>query len=417
METKPISDRSRIIIYAVLLVVVTRAFLYATGYLGGNMFVDYTVPPEYVTVSQGGEWEAQQLKLPAMLDQTKLPGVEDMVRFDSKFYLKIATIGYDRFAIDQPHPPADWVFFPLYPLAVAAIAKLPVLSADVAAVIASNLFLIAAIYYLYRLALLRGFTPAQAKLTLLFVLLYPASLYFSVPYTESLFLLLCAATLYYGSDKQYALAFLCAGLSAVTRVPGVINLLFVVLALLIDKGKRWSWRDLRFAGYGLLSLAPLVAYFAYMKHLTGDFLAPLHEQNNWSRATTTPFANYVNYFDYPYFIGSGGWDNGLLSMAMATIVCGVLIAYAATKGRAFWRSPRELLLFVYGALLVVIPFSSSEHALTSVIRYMMVCIPFYLYLVALVWRRELLKLSFLLVFVLLCVITMLGYINNYYFVV
>lgn len=411
------ADRKRIIIYAVLLLCITRGFLYFAGYLGGNLFVDYTVPPQYEIVRQGAVWEAQLLKLPAKLEDTRPPGIADLLRFDSKFYLKIATQGYDDFAIDKPHPPADWVFFPLYPLAVAAVAKLPALSAEAASVLVSNVFLLVALYYIYRFALQRGLSEAQARTVLLFVLIYPASLYFSVPYTESLFLMLCAGTLYYGANKQYALAFLCAGLSTVTRVPGFINLFFVVMALAIDKGARWTWRDLKYAGYGLLSLVPVLSYFAYMKSLTGDWLAPLHEQENWSRGTTTPFANYFNYFHNRYFIAEGGWDNGLLSFVMATVVLGVFVVYLAVRFRALLRDKLELLLLVYGVLLLVIPFSSSANALTSVIRYMMVCIPFYLYLVRFTSRSELLRTAILLLFALLNVVTTVCYFNNYYFVV
>ena len=78
---------------------------------------------------------------------------------------------------------------------------------------------------------------------------------------------------------------------------------------------------------------------------------------------------------------------------------------------------RKLLFFVYGIMLIIVPFSSQPYYLVSVVRYMMVCIPFYIYLVSLTEKRDKVLLFFQMLFFILQVITTIAYFNNYYFVI
>jgi hypothetical protein len=80
------------------------------------------------------------------------------------------------------------------------------------------------------------------------------------------------------------------------------------------------------------------------------------------------------------------------------------------------RDLRELLFYVYGAGLIILPFSSQPEMLASVIRYMMVCIPFYIYLMKLSEGREKLLFFYQMLFMILNVITTIGYFNGFYFV-
>lgn len=401
-----------------LLVIVSRLMILFTGYVGSNLFASYTEPPAYQHQGPNVVPETA-MKLPVRLEQTQLPHLEDFVKFDSFAYLNIATYGYDAYRIAEPHPPANWVFFPLYPLLLSAGGKLIGLFHEVDPAllggILSNIFLVLAFYFVYGIALQQQLDRRQSGAVLLLMLLFPTSIFYSLPYTESLFLLLSAASLYYASDKQYALAFLAAGLTTVTRVPGFINLFFVVGTVALNEGIPLTKRHVRFGLYALLALVPMSLYLLYMKWLTGDLLAPFHEQSLWYRASTAPFAAYVHYFEKPYFMAPGGWDNGFLAFVMSTAVFLVYLIYLGVNGKQLVRQPKQLLFWVYGALLIVIPFSSQPWYLASVIRYMMVVIPLYIYLVRLTDKRENIRFLYQMLFVVIHVITTIGFFNDYYF--
>lgn len=409
---------ARIFAYALALVLISRALLYAVGFLGANLFPQYTIKPDYDAVVQPFGQTHDVMRLPQALADTKVLKLPDFFKFDSYFYLRIAENGYDRFRLAEEHPPANWVLFPLYPLFVAAVAKLtPWWTVPTVGMVVSNALLVPALYLLHLIALEKGLTEGQARSLLFTVLIYPASIYFSLMYTESLFFFLSAATLYFSLKRRYGLALFATGLSTVTRVPGFANLLFAGGALLLDKGRKYAWRDLRYLASSLLSLVPLAAYFLYMKQLTGSFLAPIREQANWGREEAAPFQSYIRYIKHPYFILEGGWDNGLISFAVATLVLFVFAFYALSHARMLLQNPHELLFFAYGAVLVVIPFSSSPAYLTSIVRYLMVSIPLYFYLQDLL-RRHILARQFAVGFLLsLNVIITICLVNDYFFVV
>lgn len=398
-----------------LLVIISRVVLLFTGYVGLNLFSSYTEPSRY----EAGYFDDQTMKLPVSLHDTQWFKMKDFAKFDSYAYLNIATQGYDKHKIDEPHPPANWVFFPLYPILLAGVDKLinfvGTVDPTITGSILSNLLLFLALLYLYGICLQHQLDENQARTAVIFMLLYPTSLFYSLPYTESLFLLLSAAAIYYATDKKYALAFLAAALSTVARVPGFINLFFVVGTIVLNEGFTFSKRYLRYGLYAVLSLVPMGMYLLYMKWLTGDYLAPFHEQSLWYRFSAIPFENYVHYFTKPYFMAPGGWDNGLLAFVMSTAVFIIYITYLAVKWKTFIREPKQLLFWVYGALLIVIPFSSQPWYLASVVRYMMVCIPFFIYLVKLTSNRENVRFAYLLLFGAILIITTIGFFNQYYF--
>ncbi|UJF34353.1 mannosyltransferase family protein [Paenibacillus hexagrammi] len=412
---KPMSVR--IVMSVVVLMLISRALLLFTGYVGMNLFSEFSVRPTYQQDAPGSvsEWT---MKLPEKLDSTRKLELEDFIKFDTYSYLKIAEHGYDQVKMDEPHTAANWVFFPLYPLLIYLSGIIIRLDPSIVGMILSNLFLLGALFYVYAIALQRGFSRSQAGSVLLLILIYPSSLYYSVPYTESLFLLLSAASIYYSGNKQYGLAFLAASLSTVTRVPGFVNLAFVLGTICLDEGLHWTRRYLKYALYSMLSLVPMGLYLLHMKSITGDWLAPFHEQSlHWFRYTTAPFTNYVGFLKNPYFSTPDGWDNGLIAFTVSTAVFVIFIAYLLTSGKKLLRDRKELLFYIYGVLLIVIPFSSQPLFLVSVVRYMMVSLPFYMYLMSLSAKHDNVRLLYLMFFIILNVITTIGYFNGYYFVI
>ncbi|GAA4828631.1 hypothetical protein GCM10023310_01870 [Paenibacillus vulneris] len=405
-----------------LVFLISRCMIFFVGYLGINLFPNYEKKPEYSIISQSDGWERLNLKLPSHIEETKFPNIKELGKFDSGFYLNIAKNGYDKYKISEKHSAANWVFFPFYPLLIKFFSKiLYFMSINSVAVLLSNICFFISLIFIYHICLENKLTNLQAINVIFFISIYPTSIYFSIPYTESLFLLLSSATLFYGLKKKWFIAFMFAGLSTITRVPGFINICFLVGLIIFNFFKNKDmpfYKNFKYLIYFLLSLVPFISYLFYMKSITGDFLAPFHEQSiNWFRSTTIPFINLYNFVKNPYFIAPGGWDNGVISFSVSIAVLFVLLTYVIQNIRDILNDKTQLVLFIYAVSLIVIPFASSDVWLTSVVRYMMVCIPFYIYLSKLLSKYHILHQLFLLFFVVLNVIITTAFFNHYYFVV
>src|SRR5205085_9269424 len=115
-----------------------------------------------------------------------------LARWDAVWYLGIAAHGYEHAASGQA------AFFPLYPLLVRGLGELGGGSGG-ALLIASYLVSLGAfgcaLYLLYRLVELE-LGRRVARTALLLLALFPASLYFGAPYSESLFLLASVGAFY-----------------------------------------------------------------------------------------------------------------------------------------------------------------------------------------------------------------------------
>lgn len=399
-----------------LVFIVSRLLIFLTGYLAINLFSSYTVPPEYENTPQSG-WVSTNMKLPVLLTETRVPGLGDVSKFDTDYYFEIAQGGYTKTKISEEHGPANWVFFPLYPMAIYAVKELLSIDMKAASLLLANLFLFIALYYIYHISLMKGLTEKQADKVILFILIFPSAIFYSVPYTESLFLLLSSATIYYSLKGEYNKSILISGLSMITRWPGVINFLFCAGIYLAKNNLKDIWTDKKFLVSMIISLIPIALFFTYMYYLTGDFLAPLHEQTlNWDRRFMMPFTNYFNYLSHLYFVPFGGWDNGFISFLIATSVFFIIIFYTLKNKNDIFNNKESAIFYIYGISLIVIAFSSSVFFISTT-RYVMVCIPFYLYLVSIARKYNFIETLYLLFYVIMNTIITMAYFNNYFFVV
>jgi hypothetical protein len=144
------------------------------------------------------------------------------VRWDSIWYLMIAKHGYVS--------AQETAFYPLYPLLVhlASFFTGSLAAAGIAISLAS---LLGALILLHRLTELE-LGARTARGAVLLVALGPMAVFLSAVYTESLFLLLSAGTIYAARRGQWALAGAVGGLAALTRVEGVLLAVPVVLLFL-----------------------------------------------------------------------------------------------------------------------------------------------------------------------------------------
>ncbi|KOA20691.1 hypothetical protein CLHOM_08330 [Clostridium homopropionicum DSM 5847] len=395
-----------------IIVLISRLILCFVGYIGMNTF------PMYDTIKDKHAQSTLNMDFGITINESRKPRLEDFYKFDSGFYLQISDNGYPKIKMSENNLPTSISFFPLYPLLIRAMHYITNSSSNIFnALLLSNILLVLSLYYIYKLCEIRGFDKKEIYLVILVILSYPTSLFYSVPYTESLFLCLSAATLYYCSLNNYAAASVAAGLSAITRFPGFINIAYVFFVMLLDTNLKFSSikQLTRIFHYMIISIIPITVYFSYMKYLTGDFLAPLHDVGNWSRKMSIPFKSYIDYIRNPYFFSSGSWNNGVVSFVIATSILAVFVIYIILNRKNMDR--KEWIFLLYGFLLIVVPFSNVGSVLVSIPRYLMVSIPIYLYIVEFFRDKKFLFLSYVFLFSTLNTLMVIGYFNGYNFVV
>lgn len=225
-------------------------------------------------------------------------------RWDTGFYVSIVEEGYVLEGADLP----SVAFFPLLPLLMAAV-RLVVGDAVVAGLLVVNASLLGAAILFYRLVAdeLGASTATRATW---YLLIFPASLFGSALYTESVFLLAAVGALLAARRNRWGWAAVAGFASALARLHGVI--VAVVLAV--------EWWDRRRRGavprpaaWGLLSSAapPLgtLAFMAYCRWRFGNPLAFVEAAAHWARVPRSPYETLRDALVAP----PGGWWRGLLA--------------------------------------------------------------------------------------------------------
>ena len=169
------------------------------------------------------------------------------VKWDGLWYEQIATTGYDYALDNQPHAIA---FFPLYPLLCRAVMALG-LPFSTAGVLVSNAAFLAAVTTTYFWVKAR-YKQKAAGWTTAVLCWCPLSLYGTVAYTEGLFLLLSALTLFSFDSKHYKQAAMWGALTTATRLNGITLVPSLLLTAWVEQRRRAAYFSAILAGSGLL---------------------------------------------------------------------------------------------------------------------------------------------------------------------
>ena len=164
-----------------------------------------------------------------------------LARWDAAWYLSIAQSGYGGGS-------SLTAFFPLYPVTVRAAAG----ETRSAAALLLAAYAVSAAAFLVALVLLHKLVELElgeryARPVLLLVAFWPASFFFSAPYSESLFLALSVGVFYAARTGRWPLAAGLCALATATRPTGL--LLLLPLAWMAWRAGKLRW----------LAIAPLGA--------------------------------------------------------------------------------------------------------------------------------------------------------------
>ena len=310
-----------------------------------TLFVSYLAT---VVIPKWGGWFPYPDRV---LIPTGLPSwIWGFGNFDGVHYLRIAQDGYVA-ANSQ-------AFFPLYPLLVRFLNIFPknaLLDTSLfvdpsyffTGFILSNILFIAALYFFYKLIRI-DYGKRTGLLSLILLLVFPTSYYFGSVYTESLFLLLAASSIFYIRKRNFILGGVLAGLASATRVLGLM--LFPLLIIEIFRAGKVE----RIKALAGAILAPLGAtiYMLYLKGTTGDFLYFLTAQPGFgAERSAKPFILLPQVI-YRYFkiflalpVTSMKFFNAGLEFVFALAPLILLIVFWKKMRFSYW-------IFTLGALIL-----------------------------------------------------------------
>lgn len=236
------------------------------------------------------------------------------VRWDVSWFLSIVREGYSY----TPGTQSNVAFFPLFPLLVRALA--PLTGDIVAGLVIANAALFGAACILHSIALRESGSGGTARRAVVLLLAFPATLFHSVGYCESLFLFLTLATFEAALRRRFLLAGAFGALAALTRSSGV--LVTLPLAYEILSPTRLFPTRLRVEkSVATLALPPLglAAYLAFVATRFGSVRVVVDVQRAWGRRLKPPWDAVDSIFHHkpPYALAFGV---SLLALVVAFVV-------------------------------------------------------------------------------------------------
>ena len=221
---------------------------------------------------------------------TDRPILSALTGSDAVYYLGIAAEGYHVEPVKEAF--RDWVFFPLYPAVVRLASLVTLGDIALAGVLVSNLAFLAALVVFHALSI-RHLGRERALRAAGFLALAPGAVAFTMAYTDSLFLLVGVGAMLAAERRRWALAGLLYGLAALTRLPGILLGVPLLLVMLQASGRRPT-RAIAWLAVGPLALA---AFAGWLGATVGDPLGFLTGQAAWAIAPVLGNAAAAPRFD------------------------------------------------------------------------------------------------------------------------
>lgn len=258
------------------------------------------------------------------------------------------------------------VFFPLYPL-LMKFFYLFCRNYVVAGVLVSNVCLAVGSVYFYRLLEMEYGSECAWEGTILLTL-FPVGFFMIGAYTESLFIMLTAACLYYIRQKRWSIAGITGMLAALSRSQGIVLLVPAVYEICLQFRKKenrtWTagWVCLIPVGTLFYLLMNQVIYGKWNKFLEFQAAEPWYNTSQWISENLVQ--HYSMGIQYPYLGVIIYWAQIFLYFGAM-----LLLFYGLHK------QVRTSYIALGGAYIFV---TYLHGWMISGPRYMMSCLPLYL---------------------------------------
>lgn len=205
------------------------------------------------------------------------PFLNELVAWDSEYYLSIAVKGYDDPAVDYVEQgeikyTKNYAFFPLYPwlmhilaLPLAALGMTPVATATLAGVLISLLGTLFGMIGLYDLAY-SDLGQDGAFRVIFYLLIFPTGFFLTQIYTEGLFIGLAFSALALMQHAERGrcwlfIAAMLASLAILTRAVGAALVAAILVGQWVNAPKESRWKTIGWAW--LAVLLPVGTYLVW----------------------------------------------------------------------------------------------------------------------------------------------------------
>lgn len=278
------------------------------------------------------------------------------IHWDARHYLTLAEDWYVNTGDDR----LKLVFYPLYPAVVRAV-NLVFRNTAFSAYLTANLALLGSGLLLYRVVAQES-GAACGRRAVFFLMFCPLGFYFSVPYTESLFLLTTLAALDFARRKRWFGALLMGALSALTRSLGMLTAVCIFYEMLRGAAPSISGRPARqlvqptflkrMGVSALLCCTVALGFGAYLLlnyQVSGDpFRFLEYQASNWSQEFGS-LRNTLSYtFENALYFHDQGYRTGVW-IPQLLYLFGVLAIMLACANRIRPAYGAYALLYVYMA--------------------------------------------------------------------
>ena len=302
-------------------------------------------------------------------------------KWDTRHFLYLAEHGYPS----EGEFKTLLVYYPMYPLLIRGM-NLLVGDYFTSALLVSFICLVVSSFVLFKLSL-REFGDKQiSKDSVKYLLLFPMSIFATMAYTESTFLMFSVLSFYFIRKQSFWVAGAFGGLAALTRNQGVLlvaPLVYESVRVAIESKR--SGNRIGVAEFGKIVLPPLLimgGLFAYLwlnKSVSGDWFRFLeYQRTNWGQEVMFFADNVANIY---YRIGDGS-----TTIAMGTWIPSVAVFVFSLVMVTVMRRVLPTAYVVYCVPFLIISYSPSW--LLSGARYMFVVFPFYMVLARLLAGRR-----------------------------
>lgn len=317
-------------------------------------------------------------------------------KWDSQWYMTVVGNGYSYI----PGKESNVGFFPLFPLLVKMLS-LAFGNPKLMGFIISNICLFSGAIYLYKLIMLDFKNPNVAMKAIFFMFISPVSFFFSIFYTEGLFLFLAVSSFYYARKKQWLIASILGFFISLTRSVGV----FIIIPLIIE------YFDMDFKSFKIdfkiikknilyLALIPagLFSHMLYLYFKVNDAFAYFNAQGKgWNRGfvsipETLKSMDIYNTFYDVIFLGAA---------VLALVFC---IYLFFSRIRLSYGVFSLLFLFLY----------LSAGLLESMPRYVSVLFPLYLAMSLIADKNKFLDYLFTFFSLMLLTLFTTLFVNGYW---
>lgn len=210
--------------------------------------------------------------------------VEPFRNWDGTWYKLIAEQGYGNGFSATP------AFFPLYPWLMSWGSSLTGLPVETVGWLISRMAFLGALIMVSALVA-QDFDIRIARWTIVSIAVFPTSFFFGAVYTESLFLLLAATTLWAARKNDWLLAVIACFLAVLTRSAGIMLGIPMAVLFVQQHGrdlKAWFPKVL----LGLIPPLGLVVFGLHLRSRDLGFFDWQNQQWQWNRFTATPWRTF-----------------------------------------------------------------------------------------------------------------------------